>query len=352
MYFLEMAMKYYKAALQLAAIALLALATGCKGDDDDESTSQYMSGTLAFSVPSYVLPGDVLNPVPGGVTAGGNDIGYYWTVSPVKTTKDTTRYLGDADDVTGALKFVVPDTLCQLTFACTAFAESGYYTSTTYKYSTIVSPEFGRTLTNDGVTKSLTHVTDARDGKVYYYRKIGDLDWFVRNVSYRECGISYYNSPALDDIYGRYYTWNEAQSICPEGWRVPSLDDWYSLAKVAGFTGESASSLYSGISGNLMVDAKFNGEKMWEYWPAVKITNSTGFCALPTGFAMSASSENDFYGNLEYAVYWTSNDFTPDGEDEAQGIFEMMYVEKPDVQTGSAHKTGFSASVRCVRDRQ
>lgn len=346
-----MTMKHYKAALRLAAVAILAVATGCKGDDDDETTSKYMSGTLAFAVPSYVLPGDVLTPVPGGVTAGGNDIGYYWTVSPVKTTKDTTRYIGDDAAVTGALKFTVPDTLCVLTFACTAFAETGYYTSTSYQYSTIVSPEFGRTLTDDGVTKSLPCVTDARDGKVYYYRTIGDLDWFVRNVSYLGSGISYCDAPALDDIYGRYYSWEEAQSACPEGWRVPSAEDWYSLAKAAGFKGESASSLYEGIAGNLMADAKFNGEKMWEYWPAVKITNSTGFCALPTGYAMSGSTGNDFYGNLEYAVYWTSDEFTPDGDDESQGVFEMMYVETPDVQSGSAHKTGFSAPVRCVRDR-
>ena len=351
MYILGMKMKYAKIALQAAAFALLVVAApGCKDDDDDTSTSEYMDGTLTYKVPSYVLPGDVLEPVPGGVTADGNDIGYYWTVSPVMTDKDTTRHIGDPSGVTGKLTFTVPDTLCTLTFTCTAFASSGYYTSSASYYSTIVDPAFGKTITEDDVFPDLDRVEDSRDGKKYYYRKIGNLDWFVRNVSYTGSGISFYDSPAMDDVYGRYYSWSEAQTVCPEGWRLPSDNDWYELMKVAGYDGDEPAETYAGIAGNLMVNAKFNGDRMWEYWPAVKITNSTGFGAMPTGYGMSAATGNTFYGNLDYAVYWTAGEFTPEGSDEPQGVYRMIYVEKPDVMGGSAHKTGFAASVRCVRD--
>jgi len=30
--------------------------------------------------------------------------------------------------------------------------------------------------------------------------------------------------------YGRLYTWEAAQRACPEGWHLPSDEEWYHLA--------------------------------------------------------------------------------------------------------------------------
>ena len=168
----------------------------------------------------------------------------------------------------------------------------------------------------------------------------------MRNLAYAGSGVSFEGCDALDDVYGRYYDWEEAQVACPEGWRLPASDDWASLAAQAGYKGEGDGN-YLGIAGNLMVNAYFNSNRMWEYWPAVKITNSTGFSAIPTGYCTTSSTGVDGRDDLNYAVYWTAEDEDVDGE--SFGLYRMIYVEKPDLMLGAAHKTGFCATVRCVR---
>ena len=231
-----------------------------------------------------------------------------------------------------------------MTLTCNAFAK-GYYTKTYSSYITIVDPAFGQSLTKDGVSEDDLNITDARDGKKYYYRKIGNRDWFLRNVAYGEKGESFLGCPVMDDVIGRYYTWNDAQTVCPSGWRVPSDSDWLDLAAAGGYAGEKADESYIGIAGALMVDAYFNSEKMWEYWPAVKITNKTGFCAIPSGYG-NLASENVFTGGMEYAVYWSSESY------DDYGVYRMINMNKPDFMREGINKDNFLASVRCVRDAE
>ncbi|MGM9736774.1 MAG: fibrobacter succinogenes major paralogous domain-containing protein [Candidatus Cryptobacteroides sp.] len=336
----------------LAGTAVMMLpVVSCKKDKDDTTLSNSFTGTLRFSVPACVLPGDVVEAEPRGMNKDTVDIGYYWTVSPILTDKDTTRALGDPASKTGKFSFEVPDTLGVLTVNCVAFA-TGYYTTSASYDCVVVNPEFGKTLTEDGVEPTDPYIVDERDGKTYYYKRIGSRDWFVRNLSYTGAGISYLEAPALDDIYGKYYTWNEAAIACPEGWRLPVAADWLDLGKAAGYTGDDGNTDFLGVAGNLMVNGRFNGDRMWEYWPAVKITNSTGFSALPTGYITGDSSGHNSYGNNEYAVYWSGDTVKLDAGDEEQALYKMIYVERPDVMTGSSHKTGFYATVRCVRDAE
>lgn len=337
--------------MSLLAGALLTglMVMSCHHDDDDTTVSNSFTGTLDFTIPAYVLPGDIVEAEPRGLAKDTVDKGYYWTVTPIFSSKDTTRFIGDDPSVTGRYSFEVPDTLGTLTVSCVAFAP-GYYTSTASYYCEVVNPAFGKTLTGDDVSEDMAYVEDGRDGKLYYYRKIGARDWFVRNLSYEGAGISFYDCPALDDIYGRYYTWDEAVEACPEGWRLPGADDWYDLAKAAGYAGDAPQLDYLGIAGNLMVNAYFNGTRMWEYWPAVKITNRTGFSSIPTGYSTWTSDGSSFYGSLTYAVYWSAETVAVPDDEEEQALYRMIYVEKPDIMAGSAHKTGFNASVRCVRN--
>ena len=55
-------------------------------------------------------------------------------------------------------------------------------------------------------------------------------------------------------------------------------------------------------------------------------------------------------GSLTYAVYWSAETVAVPDDEEEQALYRMIYVEKPDIMAGSAHKTGFNASVRCVRN--
>ena len=170
--------------IMAAALCLAVGAVSCKKDkDDDSATSESFSGTLSVQgVLPFVLKGATVTAKPAGLGKEKVDIGYYWTASPLYTARDTTRRLGDPSSVTGAYECKIKDTLCTVTISCTAYA-TGYYTKSASAYCTIVDPAFGGSLTNDGVSQDMPSITDARDGNVYYYRKIGDKDWFVRNLA-------------------------------------------------------------------------------------------------------------------------------------------------------------------------
>jgi len=97
---------------------------------------------------------------------------------------------------------------------------------------------------------------DERDGKEYSALKIGSLDWMVENLAY----LPYVDDPAEvssvkklyyvysyeggdvneakgTEYFGKYgvlYNWRAAINACPEGWRLPTDDDWKSLEMYLG----------------------------------------------------------------------------------------------------------------------
>lgn len=333
-------MNFRRLMIISAACAVVCAAGSCKKDKDDDVNYNSFSGTLNFKVPLYVLKGEVYELTPLWSKPDAVDKGYYWTASPLYTARDTTRRVGDPDTEKGTWSFKIKDTLCTVTVSCTAFA-SGYYTKSASNLCTIVDPAIGGSLTEDGITEQTSNITDSRDSKVYYYKKIGNLDWFIRNLAYADSGVSYEDCAAMDDIFGRYYSWDEARTACPDGWRLPSENDWADLASAAGYSGEVSDAGYLGIAGELMADAYFNNTKMWEYWPEVKITNGTGFTAIPTGYVADKTA-----GGSEYAVYWSSESYADDDRATAW----MINVNKPDLLKIGQDKSSFHASVRCVRD--
>lgn len=249
--------------------------------------------------------------------------------------------------MTGAYKLTVRDTICTATLTCTAFAK-GYSNKSYSRTITVVDPSMNGSILFDGIEINARKFKDERDGKLYFYKKIGDREWFSRNLAWKGAGLSFQNCEVMDAIYGRYYTWTEAQTACPAGWRVPSDEDWFSLAQAAEYKGEAKDGSFMGIAGALMVNAYFNNTRMWEYCPEVKITNKAGFSAIPTGYGTKASSAS-FTGDFEYAVYWSSESVATEGE-ESTGVYRMIYWQKPDVIRAAVDKTNFIAPVRCVRN--
>lgn len=337
--------------LMIVAVAVMAALSfqACKKNksDDTYTASPTIPGTLKFDAPVFVAIGDELNLVPRGLQVDTMDVGYYWTASPLTKTKDTTKYVTDPRTMTGAYKLPVRDTICTATLTCTAFAK-GYSNKSYSRTITVVDPSMNGSILFDGIGIDALKFKDGRDGKSYFYKKIGDREWFSRNLAWKGAGLSFQNCEVMDAIYGRYYTWTEAQTACPEGWRVPSDEDWFSLAQAAGYKGEAKDGSFMGIAGALMVNAYFNNTRMWEYCPEVKITNKAGFSSIPTGYGTKASSAS-FTGDFEYAVYWSSESVAPEGE-ESTGVYRMIYWQKPDVIRAAVDKTNFIAPVRCVRN--
>ena len=333
----KLAMKIHRTVLAFAALVAGMGLVSCKKDKTTSEDRAYLTGSMSFSIPTYVMPGQEFHLVPTGVTKlDGSLPGIYWTDS-YTSVRDTTRKENGTGD--GSFDLVIPADETSMTVTCAAFAE-GYYNST--KTMSLVIVKGAESISGLDLPDDVAKFEDVRDGRSYPYVKIGGREWMARNLAYGS-GKPYYNADAMQDVFGMYYTWDEAKAACPEGWRLPDAADWDDLAVAHGCA--ETGDVYSGIAGAMMADAYMNESKMWEYWPEVTISNSQKFCAIPTGYAMEDGETAAFRGSSYYALYWTAEEA---GEDQA--YCRQLYVRDPDVYKTSLHKSYLRASVRCVRD--
>ena len=283
-------------------------------------------------------------------------LGYYWTVAPVMDDMDTTRLEnglapnGTVSD--GSFTYKFPDSLGVYTVRAYAFAE-GYTGKSAQRPVTTVKDGLNGSLTNTGIVASDSHITV--DGHNYYYHRIGDLEWFRNNLAVKKGGAPYSNAEVMTNVFGIYYNYEDALTACPEGWRLPTEEDWIALGTALNSTAGKYGTI-KGIAPSLMTDAQFNGITMWAYWPAVgTLTNSSKFSAVPTGYmnlgneVNGAYPEANSYGVYEYATFWTAD--SVDGDD-AMAYYRYIVDNQPDLFITKGDKKNFGASVRCVRDAE
>ncbi len=76
------------------------------------------------------------------------------------------------------------------------------------------------------------------EGHLYEVVEIGDQCWFAENLRYdngcsevewesnTDNGWCGYSEHDVDEQYGILYQWSVAMDVCPDGWKIPSDDDW------------------------------------------------------------------------------------------------------------------------------
>ncbi len=309
----------------------LLFALGCKKDEDEEYF--YLNGALRFGLEPFVAPYSTVVLEPSGVThPEGGEITYIWTVTPEDGAQEK--------DTTFTFTYTFNDTLRTYTFSCVASADG--YVSTTGSSST--QAVLGGLDGNGSLTDAsgnavvnlaqLSSVMDARDSVVYYYTGFSGYDWFIQNLTYRgednSIGVAYQNCEVANDVFGTYYSYDEAVGACPDGWKLPTADEWDECMTLD--------------SGSLMANVYFNGEKMWEFWPAVTITNNLYFTAIPAGEANLVAKSFDGFGTR--AVFWTSTEYE---DDSSKGVVKYFMDDQSIIYEAIVDKVSFGANVRCVR---
>lgn len=161
-------------------------------------------------------------------------------------------------------------------------------------------------------------------GQIYTTVQIGTQCWMAENLNVGTMVISYNtgsshselsnnaviekycynNNPTYCTIYGGLYSWDEAmeydttagtQGICPNGWHIPTDNEWKILEGNTDSQYGVGSPVWNGTGINRGYDAggnlKENGLSHWAT-PNLGATNSSGFTGLPGGIRYSYGAFN------------------------------------------------------------
>jgi uncharacterized protein (TIGR02145 family) len=182
---------------------------------------------------------------------------------------------------------------------------------------------------------------DARDGQLYNWIRIGEQAWMAKNLNYNaksSCWCYSYNNENCD-TYGRLFTWEMAQNVCPKGWHLPEDSEWKQLEKYLGMK-DSLLNRIDPRGAKVNIGGKMKATFGWNP-PNTGATNESGFNALPAGYCNSHSE----FIRLDYGAYfWSSTSFG-----ESYAYLRGFYYYYNGIYRSYWHKSN-AFSVRCVKD--
>ena len=135
---------------------------------------------------------------------------------------------------------------------------------------------------------------------------------------------------------GRLYSWAEARSVCPDGWRLPTKEDFEALVAATSKEAAQSSSLSRAGAALKASDGWFkkgNG------------SDALGFRALPAGYR---SADGKFDGIGGYAYFWSA---TEDAENRESNAFYLFLSFSSDAASINTFAKEDYRSVRCVSSR-
>jgi uncharacterized protein (TIGR02145 family) len=248
--------------LTLAIANNAGVGTNARSISFDSTTSNNFNITVTAGVISFTTqPAQTTNVTEGAInqtltaaassTSTTSSMAYQWYINASNSNNGGTTVGG----ATGA------------TFSITTTLSPG-----TYYFYCVASGNKGETpaASNVATVVVAAAVVQPPDNRMYdpvddrYYDVIdsGGLYWTVENFARTSAGVFYSGSEPFPQA-GKLYTYAEAVSNAPQGWRLPTEAEIRSLQTAAGST---------------------NGMKATTQWQTANGTNTIGFALLPAGY--------------------------------------------------------------------
>jgi len=176
-------------------------------------------------------------------------------------------------------------------------------------------------------TNQLNYFIDERDGNKYEIIKIGYQTWFAENLRFKAPSgcWAYNNQNEFIQKNGYLYDWENAMKIIPNGWHLPSKDEWFELADYLGGVNAAGGKLKS------LTD--------WKK-PNNFATNEVGFSALPCGYRQLDRT----FGRIGDNAYWWSS--TP--QNLKSSWYFYIYASAGYLDS-STYDNNYGFSVRCIK---
>lgn len=273
----------------------------------------------------------------GGVTITSS--GVCWSTSPNPTTNDSTSHVGEG---TGVFECAIRSLLPYTKYYFRAYATNAMGTS----YGSEINH------TNTSNSSNETEIfTDSHDGQTYITVKIGNQWWMAENLNIGTIIESnqeqtnnqviekycFENSPRFCKIFGGLYQWDEmmryvtttgSKGICPDGWHIPSDDDWKTLEMRLGMSQSQVDNIY---------------ERGTDQGKQLKVNGTSGFEGLIYTYR---HMDGNFQSLDNNSNFWTS---TQKINTTDVAVRRVLYTQNSYVGRLFGYKT-IGLSVRCVKD--
>ncbi len=228
-------------------------------------------------------------------------------------------------------------------------------------FTDLTTKQLSVTAESENTAGTLTDI----DGNIYLTIKIGNQWWMADNLKVRhyrngdviahitngeqwgdlEVGAYCYydNDVNYHAVYGCLYNWyvvNDSRNIAPEGWHVPTDEEWKELEIYLGMSQtEVDGSMWRGTDegGKL----KENSTVHWQS-PNLGATNESCFSALPSGYRGDYTGL--YYDLGRYTAFWS---FTGGGTNTAW--YRRLDYDHSEIRRNLVGKQ-FGFSIRLVKD--
>jgi uncharacterized protein (TIGR02145 family) len=163
------------------------------------------------------------------------------------------------------------------------------------------------------------------NGRVYMFAKhvpesmtIAGTEWSTRNVETRGAFV------ASPELYGNRFTFEEAQSVCPQGWKTPKVEEFQNLITA----GYDEKTIENGVNGRRMGSSAANSI----FFPAAGSSavplsaGSRGYYWTSESVSSTRAGHMHFYGDSFSGVTAT---------DASDGL-SVRCVKEPDIPDGES----------------
>lgn len=254
----------------------------------------------------------------GNVTSDGGAMvttrGVVWSTSQNPTISLNTKTI-DGDSL-GKFKSEILDLTPNTTYYIRAYATN------------IIGTTYGIELSFKTPMEATNGTfTDERDGNIYKWVKIGKQIWMAENLRYFQSNTRFqysYETPAYyalnAEIYGYLYNWSAARESAPNGWHLPSEEEWTELINYLGG---------SSIAGGKL---KEKGDQKFS--------------------ALLGGEENVYYSENNIGlrgVWWSASSIYKSYQDYSYNAFILRLTTGSESMIIEHNKRSF-CSVRCVKN--
>ena len=188
-------------------------------------------------------------------------------------------------------------------------------------------------------------ITDPRDGQTYTTELIGSQTWLSENLKYQSRGSWCYDDDPINcETYGRLYDWEGAMAACPDGWHLPSDEEWKQLEMILGMSQSEADKDFEwrGTDQGKKLKSTFG----WE--DNNNGNNSSGFNGLPGGVRLGSG---EFDNIIRIGTWWTSTEAGYSDRAWNRSLIAISFDKDKVFRAGSeGSNKSEGKSVRCMKD--